>query len=336
MVKLVQIAFMCLISSTVIAQFVPNSNQVFQFAPSVNPAFSGIERFKDLKMSYRYQWAGFGSDAPKFVNLSYNFRLKEPLDLTLHALRTTSGAAAQEKDDIPKIRKTIHGLGFNFFNESVGPVNRLGGGVNYAFHYPLTKTLRLAAGVGVMIDNTKINLDKLYFGVNGVDPDPFYEQLVNNGSNHTELNVRAGVLIYSPRFYIGLSYFPIVYAPIQTSEITVGDAFYKGSVQAGVAFTVSPTIKLKPSIIALWQMDNKFAIDYNIKMYIEQKLWFGVSYRDIESMVGILGFNFNELIGASYAYEFSTSGMQQFSDGSHELVLSVRLNNFKRLSPQTW
>ncbi|MDH4092036.1 MAG: type IX secretion system membrane protein PorP/SprF [Cyclobacteriaceae bacterium] len=327
---------MCLVSPTVIAQFVPNSNQVFQFAPSVNPAFSGIERYKDLKMSYRYQWAGFGSDAPKFINLSYNFRLKEPLDLTLHALRTTSGTTAQEKDDIPKIKKSIHGLGFNFFNESVGPVSRLGGGVNYAFHYPLTKTLRLAAGIGAMIDNTKINLDKLYFGVNGVNPDPFYEQLVNNGSNHTELNIRAGVLIYSPRYYVGLSYFPIVYTPLKTSEITVDDAFYKGSVQAGAAFTVSSTIQLKPSILALWQKDNKFAIDYNIKMYIEQKLWFGVSYRDIESMVGILGFNFNELIGASYAYEFSTSGMQQFSDGSHELVLSVRLNNFKRLSPQTW
>lgn len=83
-------------------------------------------------------------------------------------------------------------------------------------------------------------------------------------------------------------------------------------------------------------MDNKFAIDYNVKMYIEQKLWFGASYRDIQSLVGILGFNLNELLGASYSYEISTSGMQQFSDGSHELVLSLRLNNFKRLSQQTW
>jgi hypothetical protein len=56
-----------------------------------------------------------------------------------------------------------------------------------------------------------------------------------------------------------------------------------------------------------------------------------VTYRDIESFVGILGFNFKSDARASYSYEISSNGMQQFSDGSHELVLSVRLNNFKTL-----
>jgi len=160
--------------------------------------------------------------------------------------------------------------------------------------------------------------------------------LVNNGSNHTELNVRAGVLVYGPRFYAGLCYYPIVNSSLKTSEVTIGDPFYKGSFQVGAAFPVTPTIEIKPSILGLWQLTNKFSIDYNVKMYIEQKLWFGVTYRDIESFVGILGFNLNELLGASYSYEISSNGMQQFSDGSHELVLSVRLNNFKRLSSQTW
>ena len=333
--RIIQIALLTFISQTLLAQYIPNSNQAFQFAPIFNPAFSGIEPYKDLKLSYRYQWTGFGSNAPKFINLAYNFRLKEPLDLKLHALRTTSSTSRSKKDDIPKMKKAIHGLGVNIFNESVGPVNRLGGGINYAFHYPLTNTLKLAAGVGAMIDNTKINLDKLYFGINP-DPDPFYDRLVVNGSNHTELNVRAGVLIYSPNFYFGLSYYPIVYSPLKTSDITVDDPFYKGSVQAGVAFSVTPTISVKPSVLALWQIDNKFAIDYNVKMYIDQKIWFGVTYRDTQSLVGILGFNLNELFGASYAYEISTNGMQQFSDGSHELVLSLRLNNFKRLSSRTW
>jgi hypothetical protein len=71
-------------------------------------------------------------------------------------------------------------------------------------------------------------------------------------------------------------------------------------------------------------------------MYVEQKLWFGATYRDIQSLVGILGFNLNEMLGAAYSYELSLNGMQQFSDGSHELVLSLRLNNFKRLSQKTW
>jgi type IX secretion system PorP/SprF family membrane protein len=331
--KVLRIVFLCFLNSTLLAQYVPNSNQAFHFAPALNPAFTGIEGYRDLKLSYRYQWSGFGNDAPKFVNLAYNFRVKEPLDLTLHALRINSSNTRRKKDDIPILKKVIHGLGVNVFNEKVGPVSRMGGGVNYAFHYPITTTTRLSGGLSAMVDNTRINLDKLTFDIN---PDPFYDRLRSNGSNHTELNIRAGVLVYSPRFYAGFAYYPILYKSLRSSEITIEKPFYKGSIQAGAAFPLNSSIDVKPSILALWQMNNKFAIDYNVKMYVDQKLWFGATYRDIQSLVGILGFNLNELLGASYAYEISTSGMQQFSDGSHELVLSLRLNNFKRLSQQTW
>ena len=314
------------------AQYIPNSNQSFQFAPLLNPAFTGVEGFRDLKLSYRYQWTGFGPNAPKYINLSYNFRIKEPLDLTLHALRTSSTVSKRKKDEVPVLKKTIHGLGGNVFNESVGPISRVGGGINYAFHYPLTNELRISAGIGAMLDNTRYNGDKLNFAT----PDRFYEDLATRGANHTELNIRAGLLVYSAKYFVGVSYYPIVNESLKSSQITVGDMFYKGSVIGGMAFTLTPTIQLKPSIYALWQLDNKFMIDYNVKMYIEQKLWFGATYRDTKNLVGILGFNLNEMLGASYSYEVSTGGMQQFSDGSHELVLSVRLNNFKRLSSQTW
>ncbi|HEX6891196.1 MAG TPA: type IX secretion system membrane protein PorP/SprF [Chryseolinea sp.] len=339
MKRLLQIAIvMCVAAAPSAAQYIPNSNQAFQFMPVINPAFSGLEGFRDLKLSYRYQWAGYGNNAPKFVNLAYNFRVKEPLDLTLHAIRT-SNAPARRKDDIPAMKKATHGLGANLFNERIGPIDRTGGGINYAFHYPVSNAVKISAGVSAQIDNTKIDLDKLYFG-SGPDgtelDDPFYDRLVANGSNHTELNVRAGVLVYSEKFYAGLTYYPIVNSSLKTSEVTVGDPFYKGSFQVGAAFPVTPTIEIKPSVLGFWQLTNKFSIDYNVKMYIEQKLWFGVTYRDIQSFVGILGFNLNELLGASYSYEISSNGMQQFNDGSHELVLSVRLNNFKRLSPQTW
>ena len=334
MARILHIAIvLCITTLSAVAQYIPNSNQAFQFMPIVNPAFSGVEGFRDLKLSYRYQWAGFGGDAPKFINLSYNFRVKEPLDLTLHAVRTNSSTARRRKDDIPALKKVIHGLGANVFNERIGPINRTGGGINYAFHFPVNDEVRISTGVSAQIDNSKINLDELTFHT---DPDPYYGNLVSKGLNHTELNVRAGLLVYSPRFYAGFAYYPIVYSTLKTSEVTIGDPFYKGSFQVGAAFPVSPRFEIKPSILGLWQLTNEFSIDYNVKMYIEQKLWFGVTYRDVESFVGILGFNLNELLGASYSYEISSNGMQQFSDGSHELVLSVRLNNFKRLSPQTW
>jgi type IX secretion system PorP/SprF family membrane protein len=337
-----------LFASGLRAQYVPGTNQPFQYAPVFNPAFSGIEGYKDLKLGYRYQWTGFGAGAPKWLNLTYNFRLKEPLDLNLHALRTNSSlrtATSANKqrtsnnqrrpDELPALKRAIHGFGVNVYNESLGPIKRVGGGINYAFHYPLTKDLRLSGGVGVIVDNTRIDLNALELAFQ-TNPDPFWMSMRANGANHTDLSVRAGVLLYSSKFYLGFSYLPVYNAALKTSEVTGAEPFYKGTIMAGVALPLSPTLTLKPSVLALWQTDNKFAVDYNAKMYIEQKIWFGATYRSTRNLVALLGFNLNEMLGASYCYEISTGGMQQFSDGSHELVLSLRLNNFKRLSPQTW
>lgn len=332
---LLTIITICLYAGAARAQYVPGTNQPFQYAPIFNPAFSGIEGYKDLKLGYRYQWSGFGGAAPKWLNLAYNFRLKEPLDLNLHSLRTTSNVSPRKKEDVPAIKRAIHGFGVNVYSESLGPINRVGGGMNYAFHYPLTNTLRLSGGVGVIIDNTRINLNALEDAFK-VSPDPFYMSLRANGANSTNLSVRAGVLVYTSSFYVGFSYLPVYNKPLKTSEVTGADPFYKGNIMAGISLPLSPSLTLKPSIFAMWQTDNKFAIDYNVKMYIEQKIWFGATYRDTRNLVAMLGFNINEMLGAAYSYEISTGGMQQFSDGSHELVVSLRLNNFKRLSPQTW
>lgn len=336
MVRLIPILFIAVLLSRVAhAQYLPGTNQGFQYAPIYNPAFSGIEGYRDLKLGYQYQWTGFGGGAPKWLNLAYNFRLKEPLDLNLHALRTNSNLTRRKKDAIPAIKRSIHGFGGNVFSESLGPIKRVGGGINYAFHYPLTSTLRLSGGVGVLIDNTRIDLNALEFAFQ-TNPDPFWMNMRANGSNSTVLNVRAGALLYSSKFYIGLSYLPVYNQALKTSEVTLADPFYKGTIMAGIALPLSAQLTLKPSVLALWKMDNKFAVDYNVKMYVEQKLWFGATYRDTRNIAALLGFNLNEMLGASYSYEISSGGMQQFSDGSHEIVLSVRLNNFKRLSPQTW
>ncbi|HEX6226229.1 MAG TPA: PorP/SprF family type IX secretion system membrane protein, partial [Chryseolinea sp.] len=311
--------------------------------PLYNPAFSGIEGYRDLKLGYRYQWTGFGSDAPKFINATFNFRIKEPLDLTLNALRTS--LAKSQNNEIPKIKRVIHGMGVNIFQEQFGLIKKLGGGINYSFHYPITKQMRLALGVGAMLENTKIDLNGVYFGIDPNDPnkgpidpksDPLYQSLLSSGSAFTNLNIRAGFLLYASRYYFGFSYLPLANFVIQDNETDLSASYYRGVIQAGYSFPISATTDIKPSILALWQDGNKFIIDYNVKVYIDQKIWFGLTYRDVKSMVGIIGFNLNEMLGASYSYELSANNLHQFGGGSHELVLSLRLNNFKRQRQLTW
>lgn len=313
------------------AQYLPNSSQGFQFASVYNPAFTGVEHYGDLKLGYRYQWTGFGDQAPKFVNIVYNTRLNQPVDLKRNSLRTS----VPYDNNLPISKRITHGLGVSLFNEDVGAINRLGGGINYSFHYPLNKSIWMATGLSVGIENTRVDISEIYMGTNP-DPDPFYDKLLSNGANRTDLNIRAGVLFYSPIFYLGLCYLPVWNKALQTSEGNFADPFYRGTVQTGVSFPLSQAFNLKPSIFGVWQMDNELLLDYSLKIFYQERIWLGVTYRDTKSGVGLIGLNLNKLLIATYSYEVPTSALRQFSDGSHELVLTIRLNNSRGNNPYAW
>lgn len=301
--------------------------------PLYNPAFTGIEGFHDLKLSYRYQWSGFGADAPKFMNLSFNIRLKQPVDLRYNALRTSNQAAA-DAENYPRSKTIIHGLGLNVFHETIGRVKRTGAGLQYGFHYALSKRTRLALGVSVVYDNTKIDLNNV--AVWDARNDPYYSHLASVGASSSSLNARAGALLYSRAYYVGFSYLKAWHTVLQSASTAEEAPLYVGAVQAGVALPLGPELVLKPSVLALLPADNEFQIDYNLKAYIQQRLWIGASYRAIEALVIMGGFQVSDALSASYSYETSMSGFKQFSDGSHELVLGIRFNNFKRQSPFVW
>jgi type IX secretion system PorP/SprF family membrane protein len=312
------------------AQYIPNSNQAYQYSSVYNPAFSGIENFSDLKLGYRYQWTAYGTDAPRFVNLVYNDRLNNPAAWVRNSFRGSTPAR------LPKSKRIIHGISANVYNEDVGVVNRWGGGVGYGIHYPISeKNVWLAAGASVLFDATQIDTEEIYLGANP-DPDPYYDQLIANGVNQTDLNVRAGILVYSPLFYVGLSYLPVWNKSLENSEIQLSTNYYRATFQAGVSVPLGESFHLKPSIAGVLQQDDQVHVDYSIKTYYREKIWLGFSYRDVESGVGLIGFRFNNLLSVTYSYEVPTVALEQFSNGSHELVLALRLNNSEGYNQFVW
>src|SRR5687768_10097981 len=157
MKKFICIVLLAIGSSSLSAQYIPNNAQAFQFMPLYNPAFGGIENFSDLKFSYRYQWSGFGSYSPKFINLSYHTRLVEPVDLAYNSLRL-SDPTATNPENLPRAKRMIHGLGGNLFHSEVGVLKSIGGNVNYSVHYPVSEKARFAIGVGLVIENRKLDV----------------------------------------------------------------------------------------------------------------------------------------------------------------------------------
>lgn len=318
-------------SASLNAQYIPNNAQGYQFMALFNPAFTGVENFNDLKLSYRYQWAGFGKNSPKFINLGYTGRIKQPLDLSYNAQRMSSYSGGQ-MEQLPRSKKIIHGLGGNVFQSTIGVLQSIGGSVNYALNYPLSKRSRLAIGFSALIENRKLNINEISVR----DPDEFYNYLLRSSTSQTDLNVRAGILLYKEYFYFGVSYLPLVNVALQSSDLAMEEPFYRGSVQAGVTLPLNADVALKPSVLALFQMNNEFSIDYSVKAYIQNKVLLGLTYRDIKSGVALLGFNLNDTFSVSYSFELSVGEFRKFDDGSHELVLAARLNNLKRFTQYIW
>ena len=288
-------------SGCALAQYVPSSNQGYQYLALYNPGFSGIENFTDIKLSYLYQWANLPT-APKTINLTISQRLNQPVDLSNSSLRPSSTANVSNPVFIPRRKRIFHAIGGNAFNQTYGPLVISGGGLNYAIHYPLSKKIRLSGGVAGIIESIKI--DPSSIDVRDA-ADPYMAFLQNNNVKQTNLNVRAGLVLYGKNFYFGLSYFPILNKTIAAGNRLGSSQFYKGSVQMGYSFAASSSLTLKPSILGMLQMNNKLTADYSIKAYIQNKLMLGFGYRDIQSGVVYLGMNINEFMSFNYSYEIS-------------------------------
>lgn len=314
-------------------QYIPQSGQPFQYAPIYNPAFTGVENFMDIKLGHRYQWGAFKESVPQFSNLAINFRTKQPLDIKTNALRPSRTDYTR---DIPTSKLGFHGLGFNVYSEKLGPLKEFGVGLHYAVHFPLSEKLTISGGVGAMYENSRLRGgDEFYWGENVDTNDPVYKILQAGDISQSSVWTRVGVLVYGKNFYVGGTYYPWN-TSLGDPELAFDDQFYSGSLQVGYSFPVNDDFDLKPGVLALWQIDNTFVIDYQAKVYLQDKAWFGLTYRDIQAGVVSGGFNFGSTLSASYSYEFALGKLRTFSGSTHELVLSARLRNYKQLNQRTW
>jgi type IX secretion system PorP/SprF family membrane protein len=104
---------------------------------------------------------------------------------------------------------------------------------------------------------------------------------------------------------------------------------------AGYKFIVGDNIGVIPSIMVKKIDPIPLSIDMNLKMAFRDRFWLGGSYRKDDSFSALAGFNVSSLFSLSYSYDFTTSDLRTVSNGSHEIVLGLLLNNrYKVTCPQ--
>lgn len=333
MKKIIALLFIIWSFNVAMAQQRPQYTQYIFNNYLLNPAITGIENYTDVKAGYRNQWQGL-TDAPVTSYISVHAPLGKQF---------TEGSATsfQGEGNNPMSRSYVqtykasephHGVGFHLVSDKTGPFNSTEINLTYAYHLGLAANVNLAVGVAgglsrIGLDRSKIILE-----------DPADQAIADNNRTQMQPDLGAGVWLYGPRYFAGLSAQQLLGRPLRFSDnfaaaggkqvphyfITAGYKFYLGEDLAAIPSAMLKVVSPVP-----------LSLDLNMKIAFKDKLWVGGSYRKDDSFSALAGFNVGHFFNLSYSYDFTTSELMSVSNGSHEIVLGLLLNNrYKVTCPQ--
>jgi len=305
--------------------------QFMQNPLPVNPAFSGIEDFVDLKVGYRVQWAGF-EDAPKNLFLSGNmaFKISPRNDFKDKGVRLFEANAYNEKEtdnDFGYRKGKRSGLSFYLLQNTDGGFSNLAGYVNYAYHLRITQQLIWSIGAGVGYEFNRFNPSNI--SVLNPTNDQTYLSYLNGENNKSTVNFNVGTIIYHKQFFLGYSALNVGSINISSTNATFSEQVTKmtHTAQIGFRYRWRYGYLITPSLLVKIRPNNPVEIIGALRARIHDKIWAGLQYSYLGSVSISAGTYITKNIGFNYAYAFPTSQIYRATLGSHEFILAIKLNN---------
>jgi type IX secretion system PorP/SprF family membrane protein len=270
----------------------------------LNPAVSGTEDYADVRAGYRKQWSGFDG-SPRTMYLSAHTNIGKQM--------VTNNRTRNKKNG-------FHGIGAIITNDAIGPTTTTTFSAAYSYHMRVSK--KVFASLGLMGGFNQFSLDgsKLNPGVSS-------DALISGQSKMGMGDITIGAWVYSDRFFGGVSMAQI--APsiqfTQTGQRTDYVLTKHYFVMGGVSIPLGYDFKLIPSFCIKGVSPAPMSFDINAKLRYKDFLWGGVSYRNRDAVAAMVGIIVNNTFDVSYSYDYITSRINQFTGGSHEIVIGYRI-----------
>lgn len=253
-----------------------------------NPGIAGSDGYWTTKLTYRHQWLGFEG---------------APITQTL----TAHGTLGNE----------TNGVGAIFYNDIIGPTRKTGLNVVYAHHLELGDA-RLGIGLQGGIFQYNINGVKILTTTSG-------DNAIPEGSNNVIVPDAAfGLYLYSENYFVGLSAPQLIESQIKLSSqniVRLSKLSRHYFLSGGYKYEVNRDLVVEPSIFVKFVAGAPLQVDLNTKMIFEEKYWVGLSYRSFAAISLMGGLTLNDNWNFGYAYDFTTTAIRNFNNGSHELVV---------------
>jgi len=326
------------VSGLAFGQQAPQFTQFMQTGALFNPGMTGINSSPDIKIGYRKQWAGLpNSPSTLFASGSVKFGTDVPIptvSLPVRGRLSNQFQTSAQGSDV-KPGKFRHALGAFIIADQTSPTALNIGNLSYALHIALNSKWNLSVGAGLSVSQTSLNRDKLNVSVKD-------DAGIGTGLN-SKINpdLNAGAFLSSETFFIGYSanylFRNDIYSLSDKSTLVGKQKAHHYGV-LGFRFDLNENWNLSPAAMIKFVDGSPLSSDVYCRFNYKDVLWFGPGFRNQDAFSGFLGVYLSNLLSVSYAYDYNYSSLNTASNGSHEVVLGLRLikNNVKTSRPSMW
>ena len=293
-----------LISQAIWCQQDPQYTQYMYNTQIINPAYAGSREVLSFGVLGRTQWVNLDG-SPQTGTFTLNF----PTGLYRNM-----------------------GLGLSIVHDQIGPATESNAVVDYSYSinmapYTISKlSFGIKAGVDLLdVDYSRLNLS---------DPnDPLFQ---NNVDQRLNLQVGAGIYFRTEKFYAGVSvpnflnskHFDESSLENQNVDNIAVERLHYFYIM-GYVFDLGQNLKFKPATLVKFVSGAPLQWDASANFLIYDKLTLGASYRWNASISGLVGFQISKSFFAGVAYDYQSTALEDYSNGSYEVFL--RFDVFKRL-----
>ncbi|MCC5929527.1 MAG: type IX secretion system membrane protein PorP/SprF [Cyclobacteriaceae bacterium] len=259
----------------------------------LNPAYAGRHEYTSFSAMYRDQWINVPG-APQLGVFTMQTGFKD---------------------------RNV-GAGLIVANDAIGVHNDMSVYGIYSYSIEVKRGAKLSMGLQAGFNNLRSDFNRLNLPPGVIDP------FLSGVNSNFYPNFGTGLFYFDESFYAGFSV-PYILTNHRRRE---GDFFQDTRhsryyyITAGKVFDMSQRVKLKPSGLLRVEENMPFAFDLNTNVYFDELVGIGASYRFQESVALIMELWINQYLKFSYAYDYITSDLTTYTNGTHEFMLNYRLN----------
>jgi type IX secretion system PorP/SprF family membrane protein len=323
-IKLLLVLGGALTSFWVQAQQTMQYSQYLQNAFLLNPSLAGAETYRDIKGSFARQWVGLdGGPTGSFFSYQAPILPKSenpnpPLTLPFPGRLPQSSLAVNSDSSQVRFHQ---GYGFIMQTESDGTLRSTSGSLAYSMHIPIKKKYFLSWGGSFGLKQRSLDTRDLRL----LDQ---YDLVYNGRSTSVLLpDASLGLSFYNSQFFVSASATQVLapqYSYDWLQPNPSGQLVPHVYVMGGYRFRLSPSWHFLPSILVRYVNPAPASIDYSIQVFFRDLFRAGLTYRNKESAVVLLGLVVNHTITIGYSYDATLSGLRRYSTGTHGVVLGWR------------